>query len=196
MGKGKNEARDLNPSAVASAFQGVFDLILADLAQHPEKYQHLQERKVGNPITLGPRVISAADWAKKQIERAQGAASTWAANVLAPRKDPVEAAIRADKKRKDKLDAAEKAGKWLAKMKKVDKDEMVETIKAVGSSGYSAGIGARTRKISRVVGELQPMTAALADAIDKLPEETDAQREARLLAARKGMIAIGLARAK
>jgi hypothetical protein len=149
----------------------------------------------GNPIALGPRVLAPEDWSKKQVEAAKAGATRWIEGFRHPSRNPVDAAIAADAKRKDKLAKAEAEGKWLKKMKKVNVDEMISIAEKVGSSGFTVGITAREEKIKRVVGELQPEVAALATAIDKMPDATDADREARMLAARRGMIAIGKKRA-
>ncbi|HYA48621.1 MAG TPA: hypothetical protein VEG35_02885 [Burkholderiales bacterium] len=169
--------------------------LLGVQSKHPEAFAFLNEQVVGNPVTLGSRVISPQDWAKKQIDRAAAAGDTWATNVQRPRKDPVGAAIAADAKRKDRLKAAEAADKWKKKMAKVDVDAMYATIRALGSGVYTTGVTARTAKISNVINDLQPKVAALAAAIDQMPDDTDANREKRMLASRKGMIAIGQQRA-
>jgi len=172
-------------------FQKAFSKLLDDVAKNPEKYEFLTETQVGNPISLGPRVIPPDEWAAKQTARATAAASDWEKNVSRPRKNPIEAAVAADAKRKDRLAEAEKQDKWKKKMSKVNLDEMYQTIKNVGASGYSAGISARAHKVERVAKELQPLVATLAASIDSMPQATDADREKRLLAARRGMIEIG-----
>jgi hypothetical protein len=190
----RKEVPTLDLSSV-DAFQKTFSALLDDVQKNPDKYDFLTEGVVGNPISLGPRVISPEDWAAKQTSRASAAAADWEKNVTRPRKNPVEAALKADAKRKDRLAEAEKQDKWKKKMAKVDLDEMFTTIKNVGASGYAAGIAARTHKVARVAKELQPMVAALAASIDAMPDGTDAQRAQRLLAARAGMLEIGKKRA-
>lgn len=173
----------------------IFGGIADELKEHPEKFDFLKEGEAGNPITLGSRVLSPEEWAEKQTKRATDAAADWEKRVLKPRKLPTEAAIKADGKRKDRLAEAERTGKWLAKMKKVDVDEMYETIKKVGAAGFRAGVEARAHKIKRVVNDLQPLVAAAAATLDAMPTATDADREKKLLAARRIMIEIGKKRA-
>lgn len=144
-----------------------------------------------NPVSLGSRVLSTEEWANKQVERASNAASTWADRVKRPRKDPVEAALKAAKKREDKLRKSLEDKKWERAMEKVDKDEMYRVIEATGAEGFRQGIEKRKGKIRSRVGELQPMVEELAKTIDDMPDGTDAEREKRLLMARKGMIEIG-----
>jgi len=186
----RKEVGELDTSSL-NAFQKAFSKLLDDVTANPDKYDFLTETQVGNPISLGPRVIPPDEWAAKQTSRATAAAADWEKNVSRPRKNPIEAAIAADAKRKDRLTEAEKQDKWKKKMAKVNLDEMYQTIKNVGASGYSAGISARAHKVERVAKELQPMVAALAASIDSMPQATDTDREKRLLAARRGMIEIG-----
>jgi len=56
---------------------------------------------------------------------------------------------------------------------------------------FSDGLAARDSKISRVVGELQPMAQSVSDAIQAMSDATDTDREKRLLSARKLMIEVG-----
>lgn len=183
---------EVNLKNIDKIFRGVLD----ELEEHPEKFEKiLGEGEAGNPITLGSRVIDSDEWAKKQTERAAAASGEWLKRTLKPRKHPIQAAIKADAKRKDKLAKAEAEGKWLKKMKLVNEDEMFETIKKVGEQGFRSGIENRSHKINRTVKELQPMVAAAAATIDAMPDATDADREKRLLAARRLMIEIGKKRA-
>jgi len=172
-------------------FRGVLDA----LAEDPEQFAFLKEGSAGNPVTLGARVIDPAEWSKKQIDRAKASGDEWLKRVMKPRKLPTDAAIAADGKRKDRLAESERQGKWLAKMKKVDVDEMYKTIQNVGSAGFVNGIAAREHKVNRVVAELQPMVAAAAATIDAMPQATDGDREKRLITARRLMIEIGKKRA-
>jgi len=144
-----------------------------------------------NPVSVGARVPEAAEWSAAMIEGATRSGDRWLKHTLSPRKNPVTAAIAADQKRKDKLAEAERLGKWLASMNRVDVDAMYATIEAVGPGGYTGGIEARRGKIAGKIERLRPQVLALAETIDKMPDGTDAQREAKMVAARRGMIAIG-----
>ena len=144
-----------------------------------------------NPVSPGARVPEASEWSAKMIRTAQAAGGDWLKGTLSPRKNPVTSAIAADQKRKDRLAEAERLGKWKASMERVDVDAMYKTVEAVGASGYTAGIAAREAKITGKIEKLRPQVLALAETIDKMPEDTDQQREARMLAARRGMIAVG-----
>jgi len=146
-----------------------------------------------NPVTpgIGPLVIDADTWAKRWQGSAEGAASDWEDRALTPSRDPVEAAIAANKKRQDRYAEAEKKEKWLKTMKKRKKEDVFEGIQATGASGYKAKIGAAAAKAKRRFTELQPKVQALKQSIQSMSDATDSDREKRMLAARKGMLAIG-----
>jgi len=144
-----------------------------------------------NPVTVGARVKSADAWADKMVANAVAAGPAWRQGVLNPRKNPIEAAIAANGKRKARLAEAERDESWLHAMQRVDVDEMYRTIEEIGESAYTQGIAARKGKIRAKIEKLQPLVEGLAKTIDNMPQDTDQQREARMLAARRGMIQIG-----
>lgn len=185
------EAKDITGEVNLENLTASFNKVADVLKNNPESVNFNRPHGKGNPVTLGSRVISPEDWAKKQQTRAIAAADDWLNGVLHPTSIPSEAAIKANAKRKDKLATAEKEERWLKAMKKVNPDEMYEIIKAVGSAGYKTGIETRKVKIDRVVKEMQPLVASVAATIDAMPDATDADREKRLIAGRRLMIEVG-----
>jgi len=144
----------------------------------------------GNP-GVGSRVLNVTDWVDRQQRKASAAGDDWASRALTPRKDPIDAARKADKKRKSRLEEAEKKGKWLAKMGKLSFDDYASGVQAVGASGYTDGVTRKKAKVTKAVTALQPLVEGLAKSIDAMPQDTDTQREDRMKAARRGMISIG-----
>ena len=103
--------------------------------------------------------------------------------------------------------AVRAAGKWASRtqeaitnrsyekgVRKQDYGEAVAIATGDGGSAYAAGITKRVTKIQRVHADLMPRLGALSMQIQGMPQDSDAQREQRLLAARRGAIAIGKAR--
>jgi len=178
-------------SSSLSDFESRLDKALDRVANDPEFVRELQSEHKGNPITLGPIVISPEEWADKQVRRAAAAASDWEKNVQRPRRDPIKAAIAAGPKRKQKVLESLEQEKWEKAMAKVNEDDMFAVIRKRGASAFRSGVEDRSGKVATRTKELQPMVAALKQEIDGMKDVTDADREARLLAARKGMIAIG-----
>lgn len=180
-----------NPFDLITKFQAGFsadlDVVLQETGAAGEKDLTLPD----NPVTVGGRVISADEWAKRQLEGSAAAGERWLYGVLHPKRHPVEAAIAANKKRKDRLAKAEQEEKWLKSMVRVDVDEMYKTIEAVGAAGYTAGVANREGKVKKRIAELRPMVEALALALDNMPQDTSAQREAKMIASKRGMEEIG-----
>ena len=183
--KTQSNPHDLTGFAVA------FREMLDKVEQDPELAASLTKERKGNPITLGPLVIPPEEWAEKQTSRASAAASEWEKNVQRPRRDPIKAAIAAKEKRKEKLRESLDQDKWAKAMAKVDEDMMYDTIRKRGAAAFRSGVEDRKAKVAARAKELQPLVAGLKKEIEAMPDVTDADREARLLAARRGMIAIG-----
>jgi len=146
----------------------------------------------GNPVTK--KVKSADRWSKQQIDNAVAAADDWLDGVKNPSRNPIEAALAASKKFRDRLDAALKAGKWEKGLAKSSPAEIIAIAEKVGTGHYSTGVSAREVKIKRVVGELQPLAQSVSDTIQAMPDGTDAEREKRLTQARKLMMEVGTKR--
>jgi hypothetical protein len=168
-----------------------FNGLVSDMQSNPEIAAKLGETIVGNPFSLGSRVLSADEWGDKMVKRASNASADWLNGVLKPRKNPKEAAIKANAKRKDRLAQAEKDEKWLKAMQNVDEEETIATIKAVGEQGFKSGIEARAGKIKKKIEKLQPMISAVAATIDAMPDATDTDREKRMLTNLKLMREVG-----
>ena len=160
-------------------------------AQEDSEYvQGLSERKVGNPITLGPRVADAETWAEDMQTAAKNKSAKWLKNSLAPKKSPKARAKLAAKKYDNNMRAALDEKRWDKGIDTYDEDLRMQTIAAVGEAGFRSGLDAKKLKIVAKIAKLQPLVAALADTLDKLPIDTSEQRAAKMIAARDGMITI------
>lgn len=180
------------PEVDLSNFEDLFQEIVTRVADATGVSAPADLTLPSNPVTPGERVLNATDWAEKMTSRAVNASSDWLKGVLHPRKNPVLAAIAANGKRKERLAEAEREERYLHAMERVDVDEMYKVIEK--SEGvYRNAIEARKAKIANKVAKLQPLVSALAQTIDKMPQDSDANREARMVAARRGMIKIGSA---
>jgi hypothetical protein len=95
----------------------------------------------------------------------------------------------------DRLQTAIKDGKWEKNLKKVSHADIVSVVEKLGSGVYASGVSAREDKIKKRVAELQPLVQAVSDTIQAMPDKTDADREKRLIQARKLMLEVGKKRA-
>ena len=136
-------------------------------------------------------VISAQEWAEKQLRRASAAADDWAKGVQNPRRDPIAAALAAAKKREEGVRRSLEQHKWEKSMQKVSSDDWLESVQKTGAAGYRRGIETKAHKVVKAVEELQPLVDQVHKEIQAMPQDTEDQRIQRLLAAREKMIDVG-----
>jgi hypothetical protein len=162
--------------------------ILADL-----RAQGIDPKEIGivpgNPVTK--KVPTGAKMAEKLVKRASAAADDWVNGVKNPSRDPIEAALAAKDKFVDRLTTAIKEGRWEGGLKKVSHADIVKVVDKLGSGVFSSGLEARSDKITKTFNELQPLFQSVSDTIQSMSDKTDADREKRLLSARKLMIEVG-----
>jgi hypothetical protein len=175
-------------------FEENFALTLGEMQDNPEGVAEFMTKPQGNPITPGQAVISAAKWSEKMIARANAAGQDWLDGVLNPSRDPVAAAIKAAPKYIARMQESLAQKKWEKSMAKVDSSIIAAVAQKVGTAGYTNGINARADKIANVIADLQPRVAALKASVLNMPDVSDADRENRMLAAKRGMQLIGKAR--
>lgn len=147
-----------------------------------------------DPITLGPRVISAEDITRKLVDRASDAAADWIKNLKAPKKHPIKEAIAAHGKYVDKMTVVIREGRQKKALEKVSDEDFLAGIDEAGEGAFRDGIDRKRGKVNRRFTVLQPLYEVLAKAIDAMPVDTEAQREKKMTAARRGMIVVGKAR--
>ncbi|MBA7518421.1 hypothetical protein ES705_10491 [subsurface metagenome] len=156
----------------------------------PEFLASLTEERQGNPITLGPRVVTADKWAEDMATAAKNKAAKWLENSLKPKKDPKERAKKASKKYDNNMRAALDEKRWDDGIDAYDEGVRQATIAAVGESGYRSGIDTHAAKAKHKITKLQPLVAALTVTLDAMDVDTPEQRAAKMVAARDGMLAI------
>ena len=171
-------------------FNDLLELNLARAQEDPEYVASLTKPRQGNPITLGPRVMAATEWADDMVAGATAKSKKWLDHATKPKKDPKERALKAAKKYENNMRAALDEKRWDDGIKGYDEALRQTTLEAVGESGYREGISRKKAKITARVAKLQPLVGALADTLDRMPVDTPEQRAAKMVAARDGMLAI------
>lgn len=176
-----------NPDPLA-AFNELADIYTA----HPEirDVQHMEEIAPGvfksNP---GP---DAATMAARWNTGVGGAADRWVQGMRSPRRDPKQAAIKANGKYKQRMAQALQQDQWLKGISGYDVGAAVETATSDGGSAYVAGAQKRLSKYERAAQILQPQLSALSQTVQNLPQDTPEQREHRMLTNLRGMRQIGI----
>jgi hypothetical protein len=164
------------------------------LVTDPDFYAALHGREIAPGIHIQNPGPDPARTAEKLVRRAQGAASDYVAGMQNPKRDPVQAAIRAKGKYADKVQEAIRNDSYARGVGKQNYAEAVQIATGDGGSAYTSGVSKRVAKIQRVHQDLMPRLGAVSQSIQQMPQDSDGQREARLLAARRAMIAVGKAR--
>ena len=178
-----------NPDPVAAAVE------LGDrLATDPEFYAALHGREIAPGLHIQNPGPDPARTAEKLIRRAQSAGADYVAGMQAPKRDPVQAAVRAKGKYADRVQEAIRNNSYERGVRNQNYAEAVQIATSDGGSAYTAGVAKRAAKIQRVHADLMPRLGAVSQAIQAMPQDTEGQREARLLAARRAMIAVGKSR--
>jgi hypothetical protein len=181
--KRKMEARQLTPEEAMAVFDALSEV-------YKEYGLDVREDIVpGNPVTK--KVIPPEKWKDRLLKRATAAASDWLEGIKSPSRDPIKAAIEADSKWKDRLTQAMKEDRRKKALEKVSHADIVAVVEKLGERTFVDGITAREAKIAKRIAELQPLVQAVSDAIQAMPDATDADREKRLIMARRLMIEVG-----
>jgi len=140
-----------------------------------------------NPSVI-QRVLPASDWVEKQITTLEAVGeANYLRGIRNPKKDPIKAGIAAQ----GKYEAAMKDPKVLKRRKtaleKTNMDEWTAMAEAIGAGKLVEGVRARRYKVERFVAKYQPLLKAHLATIDAMPDVTDANREAKMIANVKGL---------
>jgi hypothetical protein len=178
-----------NPDPIAAAVE-----LGERLATDADFYAALHGREIAPGIHINNPGPDPTKTAAKLVTRAQASTGDYVDGMRNPKRNPVEAAVRAEGKWASRVQEAITNKNYGKGVRKQDYTEAVAIATGDGGSAYASGVAKRVAKIQRVHADLMPRLGALSQAIQNMPQDTDAQREQRLLAARKGAIAIGKAR--
>lgn len=160
-------------------------------AAHPEYDAELEAQTIGNPISLRNIGTQGRAMAKKLVDRATASVGSYVDGVKSPRRDPIQAAKASNVKFKANVQVALTEDRWLKAQDGRNLDEEITAATSDGGAAYSNGLTRRQGKIERIFNELAPEYATISQIIQAMPQDNDAQREARMTNARKMMIALG-----
>lgn len=132
-------------------------------------------------------VVDAQHWADKMITRVKNAAADWEKGVANPRRSPVAGMKSAAGKWKNKMQAAIANDSWSKAVNKLTDDAIKAAAAKVGGGKFVDGITAREQKIRDAIAIQQPKVAALSAKIQSMAQDTDQQRETRMVENLRGM---------
>lgn len=132
-------------------------------------------------MAVGPRVPSGAAMAAKMLARLEADPGAWKAGMLAPKKDPIAAGIAAKGKHKVNTEKALAADSYAKGLAKVDRAAMESTINATPDGAVAEGVARRMDKVTAKMTKLSGILLANAAILDAMPQDTDQQRQAKML---------------
>ena len=128
------------------------------------------------------KTIKSADrMAADLIKNAGQRGAEWLEGLKNPSRDPIKAAIDSKEKYKNNTMKALQEGRWEKNLAKVTHADIVKVAEALGTTVFTQGISAREGKIKSAMSELQPKLQAVSNAIQNLPNATEADRDKRVL---------------
>jgi hypothetical protein len=164
------------------------------MGEDEEYYKSLVDpHPSGNPISIGRRIPSPETLAARQIKGVKDNKEKWLEGVTHPKKNFKEEALKQKSRDryKDSMEKVLSEDRWAGGMENVNESEAIATVERLGADHYAKAVEAREAKILRVAKELDSDRLALASHIDGMDSATDADREAKMIANKRGLQAIG-----
>ena len=135
--------------------------------------------------------ISGREAAEKLVSNAQNGASRWQQNTAEATGYAKEQAQKKKGKYKEGVERALQEDRYGAGVDNIDPAETAATINALGSGVFSSGLAARQGKIAKKFDRLMPLIHENADRVNGMPDDTQEQRKAKMLANFEGMLDVG-----
>jgi hypothetical protein len=174
-----------NPDPLA-AFNAIMDV----WAGHPGLFEAMHVPNPETGITLRNPGPDATRMAEKYQRKVANAAGDYVTGVQNPKRDFKQAALAANGKWKSRTQEAIARDGFAKAMNAVDSGAAVALAVSDGGAAYTAGAAKRQAKVQAAYQKLAPALGAVSQAIQAMPQNTDAERAQRLLKSRELMLAI------
>ena len=132
-------------------------------------------------------VKSPERWLDKQLARVRVAGEDYRSGVEAVTVNPAEKALAANAKRVAKLRESIEKKTWERKMAKVSLDDWKRKASTLGAERFIPGVEANVDKIESFIRGFQPKLESLTASVKAMPETTEAERDARVIAMVRGL---------
>lgn len=137
------------------------------------------------------RVLSPEDWKNRQINTLKSVGRTnYLTGIAAPKADPIARGIATEGKYAAATRVAIDEERRKKALEKTDMTEWFRYSKELGADKLVDGVVKREAKVTKFVAAFQPMLTSHLAKIDALAEETDAERETRMLENLRGLKAL------
>ena len=137
------------------------------------------------------RVISPEDWKNRQLNtlKAVGRAN-YLTGIASPKADPIARGIATEGKYAAETRKAIDEGRRKAALQKTNMAEWAQYSISIGADNLVDGVVKREPKVTDFITKFQPMLSSHLGKIDTLAEETDGDRENRMLENLRGLKAL------
>lgn len=132
-------------------------------------------------------IPDAATVAAKWSQRTQGAAQDYVDGVARTDVDPTQRAVAAKARMRQRVLEAIDTGKWEQALTKVGKAGWQAAVASKGGAAFTAGVAAAESKVATAFGPLLQFEKGLQATVQAMPNNTDADRNNRMLAWVNGM---------
>ena len=137
------------------------------------------------------RVISPEDWKKRQLENLKDVGRrSYLAGIASPKADPIARGIATESKYAAEVRKAIDEERRKRALEKTDMAEWYRYSKDIGADKLVDGVTKREPKVAAFISAFQPMLVSHLARVDALPEETDSERETRMLENLRGLKAL------
>jgi len=135
--------------------------------------------------------VTAEEWKADWSAGVTANADRWKKRTEGTKKDIIGLSIAAEGKYADKTKKAIDSGARAKALKQTSTAEVLAAVVATPASTYADGATKRAPKFGKRIDIQYPLREYAKQQIDKMPQDTDAQREKKMLAARRTNLAIG-----
>lgn len=132
-------------------------------------------------------IPDAQSYADKWVTRTSAASQDYATGVAQTDKDPTALAIAAQPRLLANFQASVQSGKWANRLRASGKAGWQAAVQSKGIANFQNGVSAARDKVAAAAGPLLAFESNLQRQVQGMPNVTDADREARMLAWIRGM---------
>jgi hypothetical protein len=125
--------------------------------------------------------------ASKWATRTSAASQDYVDGVTSTDKDPTALAIAAIPRMRSRVLESIDSGKVAAGLRRVGKQGWIAAVQAKGAANFSSGVQAAEGKVAAAFAPLLAFESNLQRQVQAMPANTDAEREAKMLAWVRGM---------
>ena len=143
----------------------------------------------GNP---GELKVDETTWKSDWSEGVTATGDRWKRRTTGTKKDIVALAIKAEPKYKQKMEDVIKNESRAKALGRTNTAEVLAAVAATDATEFVTGATKRASKFGKKISAQYPLRVYAKTKMDAMPEGTDAQREKKMIAARRTNIAIGL----